>query len=56
MLVKVKVTEILERIICVEAQDANEGLFEVTTAYAKGEVALNENDLSQFKIERYKDK
>lgn len=56
MLVKVKITETLERIVSVEAQDKNEGLVKVATAYTKGGYELNENDFVGFKIERYEEK
>ena len=52
MKVKVKITETLEKIVVVEAQDKNEGLVKVATDYTAGKIALNENDFVGFKIER----
>lgn len=55
MKVKVKITEILERVICVEANDKNEGMEKVVADYTDGKIALDENDFASFKIERYED-
>lgn len=52
MKVTVKITETLERIVVVEAQDKNEGLVKVATDYTAGKFDLNENDFVGFKIER----
>ena len=56
MKVKVKITETLEKIVYVEAQDKNEGLVRVATDYTAGKITLNENDFAGFKIERCEDK
>ena len=53
MKVKVKITEILERVVCVEANDKNEAMVKVATDYTDGKIALDENDFVGFKIEIY---
>lgn len=56
MKVMVKITETLERVVCVEAKDKNEGIVKVSTDYTDGKIVLDENDFVGFKIERYEDK
>ena len=52
MIVKVKITEILEKVVCIEAQDKNEGLVKIARKYTAGKIALNEDNFASFKIER----
>jgi nitrogen fixation protein len=56
MKVKVKIIETLERVVCVEAKDKNEGIVKVATDYTDGKITLDENNLVSFKIERYESK
>lgn len=48
----VKVTETLERIVKVDAQDANEAVALVEDMYRNEEIVLDYNDFEEYNIEQ----
>jgi uncharacterized membrane protein len=50
MKVKIKIKEILEKVVEVEADSVSEGLVKVTQRYADGEITIDEYNLKGFEI------
>ena len=56
MKVKVQITETLQRVVCVDANDNNEAIIKVATDYADGNIVLNADDFVEYKFDIYEDK
>lgn len=52
---KVEITELLQRIVEVEAESASEAIEKVSLQYANEKIVLDYDDCKEFSIQEYKE-